>query len=114
MESKDNYNVTIKEYKKTPIEKIIFDKGMKHIANEKMDDICKNRNIKVLKNSTSISLNRWDSMSDAFKENIELDPVKLKSYKNKDLYEIIDGRHRVMMSYYFNYKYIPYILMDEL
>lgn len=96
-----------------PIWKIIFDKGMNQKAKELCDDNCKNKNIKKFKNGDVSPLNKWEKVINDFDSNTPLDPIKVKRYKESDYYEVIDGRHRCMISHYYNYTYIPCNIHDK-
>ena len=97
-----------------PIWKIILDKGMEQKAKEVCDDNCKGSNIKKLKNGTIIPLSKWDKVTNDFDSNKPLDPIKLKPFKQSDYYEVIDGRHRCIVSHYNGYTHVPCNVYEEL
>lgn len=101
-------------YEMIPLNKIIFDKGMVAIANEKCDDICKNKNIKKFKTGELIPMKKWDKVYHDFENKKPLDPVKVKRFKTTEYYEIIDGRHRCILSHYSGFTHIPCLKFEEL
>ena len=101
-------------WKLIPIQKIIFDKGMSHIAKEKCDDVCKGVGIRKFKGGILLPMVKWDKVHADFKEKKALDPIVVKAYNNTGYYEIIDGRHRCILSHYNKYTHIPCIhYMEE-
>jgi hypothetical protein len=90
-----------------PIWKIILDKGMEEKAKEVCDDTCKGSNIKKFKDGNVIPLSKWDKVSNDFDSNKSLDPIKVKPFKQTDYYEVIDGRHRCMVSHYNGHTHVP-------
>lgn len=89
------------------INKIIFDSGMEN----KLKEMCNikgiNLGIKTLPNIQGFNLHKFDSVYKNILNNISLDPIIIKSYKNTNYYIIIQGRHRVVASLYYGYNYIP-------
>lgn len=102
------------EWNLIPIWKIILDKGMEEKAKEVCDDTCKGSNIKKFKNGTIIPLSKWDKVTNDFDSNKALDPIKVKPFKKSDYYEVIDGRHRCMVSHYNGYTHVPCNVYEEL
>ena len=99
-------------FKLISINKIIFDKGMFAMAQEKFDDLCKGKNIKKFKKGILLPLQKWEKVSRDFEFKKPLDPIKIKKFKNTDNYEVVDGRHRVMLSYYHGYTMVPFTIME--
>jgi len=97
-----------------PIWKIILDKGMEEKAKELCDDTCKGSNIKKFKNGNIIPLSKWDKVSNDFDSNKPLDPIKVKPFKQTDYYEVIDGRHRCMVSHHNGHTHVPCNVYEEL
>jgi hypothetical protein len=97
-----------------PIWKIILDKGMEEKAKEVCDDTCKGSNIKKFKNGNIIPLSKWDKVSNDFDSNKPLDPIKVKPFKQSDYYEVIDGRHRCMVSHHNGHTHVPCNVYEEL
>ena len=97
-----------------PIWKIILDKGMEEKAKEVCDDTCKGSNIKKFKNGNFIPLSKWDKVSNDFDSNKPLDPIKVKPFKQTDYYEVIDGRHRCMVSHHNGHTHVPCNVYEEL
>jgi hypothetical protein len=97
-----------------PIWKIILDKGMEEKAKEVCDDTCKGSNIKKFKNGNIIPLSKWDKVSNDFDSNKPLDPIKVKPFKQTDYYEVIDGRHRCMVSHHNGHTHVPCNVYEEL
>lgn len=56
-----------------------------------------------------LPLNRIKSMLPAFTDSLGLPPIKVK--ERDDKYEIIDGRHRIVLSIIFGYTTIPALLI---
>uniref|UniRef100_A0A6C0IWC6 ParB/Sulfiredoxin domain-containing protein n=1 Tax=viral metagenome TaxID=1070528 RepID=A0A6C0IWC6_9ZZZZ len=93
------------------IQNIIFDKGMIETSKEKG---VKLSGIKIFPTnnpkSQGFKLNKWDNVYNDIENKIDLDPIKLKKY-NKDYYEVIDGRHRVVTSLKYGYIFIPAVIL---
>ena len=86
---------------------------MYHVINIKGKELYGNQwfyEPKLILDNNLFSLSRINEMFKLFKNNIKLPPVKLKLYNNK--YEIIDGRHRIVLSILFNYDNVPAIIID--
>jgi len=96
-----------------PLWKLIIDAGMDKKIREICDDMCKGNGIKRFKNELMIPLNKWDKVQKDFKDKKELDPIKIKKFKKSKYYEIIDGRHRCVLSHYFGYTHIPCNLLNN-
>jgi hypothetical protein len=60
----------------------------------------------LVMDSGLLPLSRIDNMLHCFIKRMLLPPVRLKKRGAK--YEIVDGRHRIVMSIIFGYRYIPY------
>ena len=103
----ENNNITY-----IPLDNIILDKGMSNKGKEKCDTILKNKKVKILKNGISTELYKWDKVEKDFKEKKEMDPIKVKRFKDTRYYNIIDGRHRCMLSLFFEYTHIPANILD--
>ena len=101
-------------WKIIPLWKIILDKGMYEKTTEVCGDNCKGSNIKKFKNGDVIPLNKWEKVFNDFDSGKALDPVKVKRYKTSDYYEVIDGRHRCILSHYKGYNHIPCNVSDGL
>ena len=121
MEDNTHYRISdtkqngLKNYWKiVPIYKIILDKGMSQIAKEKCDDKCKNKDIKKFKNGGLIPMIKWDKVYTDFMSKKPLDPIIVSKYKDTGYYEVIDGRHRCIISYVFGYTTIPIHLFEDL
>ena len=63
-------------------------------------------------NDTSFGLNRLDQMQEAFEKNIMLEPIDVKIRTNGTNYDIVNGRHRFVMSLLFGYELIPVIIIE--
>ena len=94
-------------FKIISIYKIILDVGMVQIAKEKCDDTCKGNKIKKFRDGIFIPMKKWDKVSRDFDEKKALDPILVKEFRNTGYYEVIDGRHRCMMSHYNGFQWIP-------
>jgi len=71
-------------------------------------------NIKKFKNGNIIPLSKWDKVSNDFDSNKPLDPIKVKPFKQTDYYEVIDGRHRCMVSHHNGHTHVPCNVYEEL
>jgi len=90
---------------------ILLDKGMR----VKISEICSENAIKhalkYIKNDKSLMLN--DDKLKEIKTKDNLEPIKIKQFKNTKYYEIIDGRHRYVYSLLSDFTSIPCIIIDD-
>lgn len=63
----------------------------------------------LVMDSGLLPLSRVDNMLNCFIKHMVLPPISLKKKNNR--YEIVDGRHRIVMSIIFGYKQIPYTMI---
>ena len=90
---------------------ILLDRGMVVQIKSFCDDKAKGKKLKKLPNSQTFNLTKIDSVSKDFEIKKPLDPINIKNYKKTNYYEIIDGRHRYVLSLSNGYSHIPvYIL----
>ena len=92
-----------------PIQKILFDLGMKQKVNETCDDKAKQYKIKILKRDP-LPLNKWNTVLSDVQKKIPLDPIIAKQFKETLYYEVVNGRHRVVSSLYEGYTHVPVII----
>ena len=89
------------------INKILFDPGMK----KKVKELCNMRGfelgIKSAQNMEGFDLNKFDVVYKNINDNMPLDPVMIKQYKQTKYYTVIQGRHRIVASLYYGYNYVP-------
>ena len=85
------------------VKQILYDSGMR----KKIKEICndKGKGTKGLKGG--FSLHKWETVWKEISENIPLDPIIVKKYKNTDYYEVINGRHRATASLCAGLNYVP-------
>ena len=81
-------------------------------SKKKIDKIRSEIDFKILKKGISTELYKWDKVEKDFKEKKEMDPIKVKRFKDTRYYNIIDGRHRCMLSLFFEYTHIPANILD--
>ena len=93
-----------------PIENILFDRGMVNKVNKVCNEVAKEKNIKVLRRD-GFSLSKWDTVLKDIKEYKALDPIIGKKFKKSKYYEVIDGRHRVVVSLYEQFTHVPVIVV---
>ena len=90
---------------------ILLDQGMIVKIKSLCDVEAKRKKLKKLPNSQTFNLTKIDLVSKDFEIKKPLDPINIKNYKNTKYYEIIDGRHRYVLSLSNGYSHIPvYIL----
>ena len=96
-------------FKKIPIQEILFDLGMKQFVKEHCDDKAKQLNIKIL-NRDNLPLNRSSTVHTDIQNKKPLDPIVVKKFKETKYYEVIQGRHRVVISLYEGFTHVPVIV----
>ena len=74
---------------------------------QKCHKILLEKKVKTLNNGAETQLYKWDKVEKYFQEKKELDPVKLKKFKETSYYTVLDGRHRCMLSFFNEYTHIP-------
>ena len=89
------------------IDNIILDPGMEFMGRQKCHKILLEKKVKTLNNGVETQLYKWDKVEKDFQEKKELDPVKLKKFKETPYYTVLDGRHRCMLSFFNEYTHIP-------
>ena len=97
------------DFKKIPIQEILFDLGMKQFVKEHCDDKAKQLNIKILKRD-NLPLNRSSTVHTDIQNKKPLDPIVVKKFKETKYYEVIQGRHRVVISLYEGFTHVPVIV----
>ena len=98
-------------YRLIPIENILFDQGMVKKVNEVCSAAAKEKGIKVLQRER-FPLFKWDSVLKNIKDSKPLDPIKVKQFKETKYYEVIEGRHRVVVSLSVDFTHVPVILIQ--
>ena len=96
-----------------PIENILFDRGMVKKVNEVCSGAAKQKGIKVLQRN-GFSLSKWDSVLKNIKDCKPLDPIIVKQFKKTKYYEVIDGRHRAVVSLYEHFTHVPVIIIKSI
>lgn len=89
------------------MENIILDPGMESMGRQKCHKILLEKKVKTLNNGAETQLYKWDKIEKYFQEKKELDPVKLSKFKGTSYYNVLDGRHRCMLSFFNEYTHIP-------
>ncbi|AYV75232.1 MAG: hypothetical protein Terrestrivirus1_106 [Terrestrivirus sp.] len=57
-------------------------------------------------------LNRIETVEEAFKKGISLDPIKVKIMSNGTHFDVKDGRHRFVLSLLFGYESVPVVIVE--
>tara|TARA_Y100000817_G_scaffold314675_1_gene314518 strand:- start:632 stop:997 length:366 start_codon:yes stop_codon:yes gene_type:complete len=94
------------------INNIILDRGMNQLAKEKCDDNCKGKGLRKRINGPIIPMVKWKKVFLDFENKKALDPIIISKYRNTKYYDIIDGRHRCMLSHYNGYTHVPCIILN--
>lgn len=89
------------------MDNIILDPGMEFMGRQKCHKILLEKKVKTVNNGVETQLYKWDKVEKDFKENKELDPVKLCRFKETPYYTVLDGRHRCMLSFFCEYTHVP-------
>ncbi len=109
-------NVSKKKQKKgwklIPVNKILYDNGMKAKAKKVCNDIAREKRIVSKKNTGGFNLHKWDSVWNNFENKTPLDPITVKTYR-KPYYEVIDGRHRATASLCYGYDFVPAFIKNN-
>ena len=100
-----------KPYRLIPIQNILFDQGMTNKVNEVCGNIAKKVGIKLLKRDP-LPLLKWDKVFSDLREKTPLDPITVKRFKKTKYYEVIQGRHRVVVSLHEELTHVPVILLE--
>ena len=100
-------------YRFIPIENILFDRGRVKKVNEVCSGAAKQKGIKVLQQN-GFPLSKWDSVLKNIKDCKPLDPIIVKQFKKTNYYEVIDGRHRSVVSLYENFTHVPVIIIKSI
>ena len=103
---KENGNPN-KDYILIDFNKIILDKSMSTTLTQLCGDKYYGSQLKKFKNSTSYTMDRIETVKKGFDEDKSFDHIKVSKFKGLDKYEIIDGRHRYILSLYRGYSHIP-------
>tara|TARA_B100000902_G_C27124737_1_gene820499 strand:+ start:212 stop:613 length:402 start_codon:yes stop_codon:yes gene_type:complete len=98
--------------------KIILDKSM----SEELTRLCGDKyngtglkKFRDFKTKNYGDMKRIDIVKNDFENDKGLDPIKVINFNGRDnRYEIIDGRHRYIISLYKGYTHIPCNLLEEL
>ena len=80
---------------------------MEFMGRQKCHKILLEKKVKTVNNGVETQLYKWDKVEKDFQEKKDLDPVKLKKFKETPYYTVLDGRHRCMLSFFHEYTHIP-------
>uniref|UniRef100_A0A6C0L1T5 Uncharacterized protein n=1 Tax=viral metagenome TaxID=1070528 RepID=A0A6C0L1T5_9ZZZZ len=90
-----------------PYDRIILDRGMFHFIKERLDDKVKGKKLKRIKTGDILPLNKWDKVFEDIEKEKPIDPIQVRPFKDSKYYEIIDGRHRFIVSLDKEYSHLP-------
>jgi hypothetical protein len=68
--------------------------------------------VKKSQDEDGFGLNRIETVEEAFKKNISLDPIKVKLMSNGTHFDVKDGRHRFVLSLLFGYEFVPVVVVE--
>ena len=103
---KENGNLN-KDYILIQFNKIILDKSMSIELTKLCGDKYNGTGLKKFKTIKYGNMEKVNTVKEYFENEKELDPIKVTPFNSTDKYEIIDGRHRYIMSLYKGYSHIP-------
>lgn len=89
-----------------PLTKLIYDEGMIRAINDFCPGVLQNLDRNLEKGKGGFNLYKWARVERAVTDRVPLDPVELKELPN-GYYEVLDGRHRVSVSFCKNMKTVP-------